>query len=120
MKLEDKFHSVFFYPFLVGISLSIFIVIFIITYYSQGFLDERTAKAVYDTEKKFARDNIYSANIILTNFFLKIQLILEEQLSLFDLASKMLNASSNYNEPKEVKDVHSIFEDPKVLLYKKD
>ena len=113
MKLEDKFHSVFFYPFLVGISLSIFIVVFIITYYSRGFLDERTAKAVYDTEKKFARDNIYSANIILTNFFLKIQLILEEQLSLFDLASKMLNASSNYNEPKEVKDVHSIFEDPK-------
>ena len=71
MKLEDKFHSVFFYPFLVGISLSIFIVVFIITYYSRGFLDERTAKAVYDTEKKFARDNIYSANIILTNFFFK-------------------------------------------------
>ena len=112
MKLEDKFHNVFFYPFLIGISLSIILVVTIITYFSRGFLDENTAKVVYETEKKFARNNIYSANIILTNFLLKIQLILNEQLSFFELAVNSLNTSSDNFDNSSISDVHSVFEDP--------
>ena len=110
MKLEDKFFGAFFYPFFFGILASITIVITILSHYSKGYLDERTAGDVYEVETTYAKNNIYSANLLLSEFLLKIQVVLEEQLSLFQFAEKNLNVS----EPKEtrvIKDVYSAFED---------
>ena len=110
MKLEDKFFNTFFYPFFFGIILSIIIVIVILSSYTKGFLDERTANDVYDVETTYARNNIYSANILLSDFLLKIKVVLEEQLSLFEFAENHLNLS----EPTErnITDAFSAFDNP--------
>ena len=112
MKLEDKFFNVFFYPYFIGVIISITFVIIIISHFSKGYLDERTGNLTYDLETKYAQINIYSANVIITNIFLKIQLVLQEQLNFFELASKTFNSSTDLNKEKEIKDVHSIYEDP--------
>ena len=54
MKLEDKFFGAFFYPFFFGILASITIVITILSHYSKGYLDERTAGDVYEVETTYA------------------------------------------------------------------
>ena len=108
MKLEEKFFTAFFYPFFIGIALSIIIVATILSYYSTGYLDPRTASDIYKVETKFAENNIYSANLILTNTLLKIQLVLQEQLNYFNLA---IDAVNNDNDNKEIKDVYSVFHD---------
>ena len=114
MKLEDKFYSAFFYPFLIGITLSIIIVAIILSHYSTGYLDIRTSSDIYKLETNFARNNIYSANILLTNLLTKIQFVLQEQLNYFNLiANDLNNNSSKYNNnEKEIKDVYSVFHDP--------
>ena len=112
MKLEDKFFSAFFYPFFIGVALSIAIVITILFHYSKGFLDERTASEVYKVETNFANNNIYSVNILITNLLLKIQIAIQEQLSYFKLIEKNIDISSNLSDKKEIKDIYSVFEDP--------
>ena len=52
MKLENKFYSAFFYPFLIGIVLSIIIVATILSHYSNDYLDKRSAEDIYSIEKK--------------------------------------------------------------------
>ena len=47
MKLEEKFFNTFFYPFCFGILASIIIVITLLSYYSNDYLDETTAEGVY-------------------------------------------------------------------------
>ena len=111
MKLEDKFFSAFFYPFFIGVALSIVIVITILFHYSKGFLDERTASEVYKVETNFANNNIYSVNILITNLLLKIQIAIQEQLSYFKLIEKNIDISSNLSDKKEIKDIYSVFED---------
>ena len=111
MKLEDKFFSTFFYPFFIGIFTSIIIVIVVLAYYSKGFLDETTANDVKEVETKYARNNIYSANLLLSDLLIKIKLVVEEQLSYFQLAEKNLNVSEPI-ENRKIKDVYSVFETP--------
>ena len=111
MKLEDKFFSTFFYPFFIGIFTSIIIVIVVLAYYSKGFLDETTANDVKEVETKYARNNIYSANLLLSDLLIKIKLVVEEQLSYFQLAEKNLNLSEPI-ENRKIKDVYSVFETP--------
>ena len=83
MKLENKFLSAFFYPFLIGIILSIIIVAFIIYLYSNNYLDEKTAEDIYTLEKKYATININSINVLLSNALLKVQVGLHEQLTFY-------------------------------------
>ena len=51
MKLEDKFFNAFFYPFLIGIILSIIIVGVILAIYSNNYLDKKSAQDIYELEK---------------------------------------------------------------------
>ena len=111
MKLEDKFCSTFFYPFLFGISSSIVIVIVMLAFYSKGFLDERTARDVNAVERKYANNYIYSANVLLSEFLLKVKLVMDQQLSYFQLAEKALNLSEPI-EKRKIKDVYSVYETP--------
>ena len=111
MKLEDKFCSTFFCPFFLGITLSLIIVITILSYYSKGFLDETTAKDVYEVETKYAKNYIYSANILLSDCLLKVKMIMDKQLSFFQLAEKALNLSEPL-EKRIIKDVYNVFETP--------
>ena len=111
MKLEDKFFSTFFYPFFLGFLSSIIIVIAVLAYYSKGFLDETTANDVYKVETKYARNNIYSANLLLSDLLIKIKLVIEEQLSHFQLAEKALNISEPI-ENRKIKDIYKVTETP--------
>ena len=111
MRLEDKFFNIFFYPFLFGIISSIIIVIVILSYYSKGYLDKTTANDVYKVETKYARNNIYSASILLTDLLLKVKLVVEEQLSLFQFIEKSLNLSEN-NKNRKLKDIYNVWDTP--------
>ena len=111
MKLEDKFFNAFFCPFFLGILSSIIIVIVVLAYYSKGFLDETTANDVHEVETKYARNNIYSANLLISDLLIKIKLVIEEQLSYFQLAEKTLNLSEPF-ENRIIKDVYSAYDTP--------
>ena len=51
MKLEDKFFKEFFYPFLIGIFLSILVVAIILSHYTNDYLDKKSANDIYLMEK---------------------------------------------------------------------
>ena len=96
MKLEYKFFNAFFYPFLIGITLSIVIVAIILSYYSNDYLDKKTAEDIFNLEKKYATVNINSINILLSNTLLKIQVGLHEQLTFYqNIASKITDRSKS-------------------------
>ena len=98
MRLEDKFFKSFFYLFLVGISISLIIVFTILFYFSGNILDERTSSEVYYLERRYAKANINSMNILLSNIILKLQVVLQEQITLYqDIANTLLNVTTNLN-----------------------
>ena len=107
MNLSDKFFSTFFYLLFFGIVSSIIISTVILFYYSKGFLDETSANIVYKVETKYARNNIYSANVLLSDLILKVKSVLEEQLSYLEYAEKTLNLSESI-ENRKIKDVYSV------------
>ena len=113
MKLEDKFFSTFFYPFFFGIVSSIIIVIIIISYYSKGYLDKTTANDVHEVETKYAKNNIYIANVLLSDLILKVKLVMEEQIFYLQYAEKALNLSEHFKNRK-IKDVYNIWETPEI------
>ena len=78
MKLENKFYSAFFYPFLIGIVLSIIIVATILSHYSNDYLDKKGAEDIYSIEKKYATIKINSQNLLISNILLKIRVYLHE------------------------------------------
>ena len=98
MRLEDKFFKSFFYLFLIGISISLIIVFTILFYFSGNILDERTSSEVYYLERRNAKANINSMNILLSNIILKLQVVLQEQITLYqDIANTLLNVTTNLN-----------------------
>ena len=98
MKLEDKFFKACFYPFLIGIIMSIIIVSFLLFYYSNGFLDKKTASNIYNIEKKYATVNINSINILLSNLLLKVQVGLQEQITFYqNIASNITDENKENN-----------------------
>ena len=108
MKLEEKFFNTFFYPFCFGILASIIIVITLLSYYSNDYLDETTAEGVYQAETTYSRNSIYSANLLLSDLLIKVKLVIDEQLSYFKIAANSLNLF----EPREIKDVYNVIQTP--------
>ena len=96
MRLEDKFYNSFFYLFLVAIFFSIIIVMTTLIYFSQDFLDEETATEVIDIEKRFAKANINSMNILLYNLILKLQVNIQQIITLYQNIAGGLLKSSDY------------------------
>ena len=83
MKLKAKLFKSFFYPFLAGVIISIIIVFVILFYYSNDYLDKRSAEDIYTIEKKYSTVNINSVNVILSNILLKVQVGLQEQITFY-------------------------------------
>ena len=118
MKLENKFISAFFYPFLIGIIISIIIVAFIIYYYSNGYLDKKTAEDIYTLEKKYATININSINVLLSNALLKVQVGLHEQLTFYEnIASQIDSQTARLQSTinSDVKNVIEILDNPDII-----
>ena len=98
MRLEDKFFNSFFYLFLISITLSLVIIITILFYFSGNILDERTASEVYYLEKRNAKANINSMNILLSNIILKLQVVLQEQVTHYqDISNTLVNVTTDLN-----------------------
>jgi len=110
MKLENKFLSAFFYPFLIGIILSIIIVAFIIYYYSNGYLGKKTAEDIYTLEKKYATININSINVLLSNALLKVQVGLHEQLTFYENIASQIDSENMRLQNSINSDVRSVIE----------
>ena len=109
MRLEDKFFNSFFYLFLIGITFSIVIVITILFYFSDNFLDERTASEVFHLEDRYAKSKINSMNILLTNLVVKLQVVLQEQVTLYqDIAKTLVNLTNDLN--LDDIDVYNVYE----------
>ena len=102
MKLQTKFFNAFFYPFLAGVIFSIIIVFVILFYYSNNYLDKKSAEYIYSLEMKYASKNINSVNILLSNTLLKIQVGMQEQINFYNnIASKMTPESKLQNKISE-------------------
>ena len=96
MKLEDKFFKAFFYPFFIGIIISIVIVFVILFHYSGNYLDKKSANDIIIMEKEYAKININSVNVLLSNTLLKVQVGLHEVLTLYDnIATKITDRSKS-------------------------
>ena len=93
MKLEDKFFNAFFYPFLIGVFLSMITVTIFLSIFTSNYLDKRTAQNIVELEKKYAKVNINSINALLTTLLLKVQASINEQILFYiKLAKKIDNA----------------------------
>ena len=73
MKLSDQFFHSFFYTFLVGVILSFLAIALFSILFTNQYLDKQTGDNIIDLEKKFAKINLNSMNIIITSSITKIQ-----------------------------------------------
>ena len=90
MKLEDIFFNNFFYQFLVGIILSILVITILLGTSTNNNKNKRIITDVINLEKKYAKIDINSVNVILTTSFQKIQASLNEQILHYQKISKEL------------------------------
>ena len=95
MKLEKIFFRSFFYPFLIGVLMSMITVTYFLGKFTHNYIDERTGKNVVDLEKEYAEININSVNKILTTSLLKIQISLNEQILYYQKLSNRTKDLTN-------------------------
>ena len=96
MKLEEQFFHFFFYPFLMGVSLSAIVIIACSLIFTNNYIDKITGNNIIKLGKEFSEININSANEIISTTLLKIQLSLNELVILYQKLAKSLKA----NNPK--------------------
>ena len=109
MRLEDKFFNSFFYLFLVAILASIIIVIGTLIHFSGDFIDEGTASEVISIEKKYAKANINSMNILLSNLLLKLQVNIQQLVTLYQNIAMGISKSVDTLKFDDI-DVYNSFE----------
>ena len=95
MKLEKIFFRSFFYPFLIGVLMSMITVTYFLGKFTHNYIDQRTGKNVVDLEKEYAEININSVNKILTTSLLKIQISLNEQILYYQKLSNRTKDLTN-------------------------
>ena len=103
MKLEDKFFNSFFYPFLVGVLLSMLIVTIFLGKFTNNNIDQLTGKKIVDLEKKYATININSISTLLSTTILKIQASLNEHVLFYLKLANKIGDISNYKVNEHVK-----------------
>ena len=78
MKLEDKLFHSFFYPFLIGVILNMFIIILFSIIFTNNYIDKRTSQNLLQSEKNLAELNLKAIQTSLTSYLLKIQASINE------------------------------------------
>ena len=78
MQLESQFFHSFFYPFIIGVILSAAMVIISSIIFTNNYLDKGTANNLVELEKQYAKININTINILISNNLLKVQAGLNE------------------------------------------
>ena len=95
MELANIIFKSFFYPFLIGIILSILIVSILLSLFTNNYYDKRSAQNAINFEINSAKMKLKSANIILSSTLLKIQAALNEQILIYQ---KMANKIKNIDD----------------------
>ena len=97
MKLERIFFKSFFYPFLAGIFLTTLILSIFLVIYTDGFYDKRISKNIIDLEKQNSKININSANVLVSTYFSKLQIYLNELILFYQkMANDLLKDENSH------------------------
>ena len=97
MKLEDKFFTLFFYPFLISVTLSSFGLIIFLGILTNKF-NKRESIQIINLETKYSKVAINSINVILKTSIQKIQLALNEIISYYQIMANKIIKSTETNE----------------------
>lgn len=101
MKLETKFQKAFFFPFLIGTTVTVSVVLVLLFLYSFKHLSESSKKNSEKAEKDYSISNLYAINNQLNGFIATVQLKLEEIInSYLTLATHNTLLDSNFEESK--------------------
>ena len=93
MKLENKFFKEFFYVFLLSIFLCTLIVTLLLGFYTNNYYDKRMSKSILSLNKNYSKIILNSMNVIVTTYFLKFQLSLNELILYYQkMADKVLQS----------------------------
>ena len=93
MKLEDQFFHSFFYPFVVGVTLSAAMVIISSIIFTNNYLDLKTADNIVQLEKDYSKVKLNSINIILSTNLLKIQVGLNEIINSYIILANQIKSN---------------------------
>ena len=95
MKLSEQFFRTFFYTFLVGVILSFLAIAIFSIIFTNQYIDKQTGDNIIDLEKKFAKINLNSMNIIITSSITKIQQGINELISSYQKAANIVKNDKN-------------------------
>ena len=73
MKLEVRFFQSFFYPFLIGVLLSMFSIIIFSLIFTNNYIDKKTSLNLIQLEKNNSKINLNTIKISLRAFLLNIK-----------------------------------------------
>jgi len=95
MKLESNFFQSFFYPFLIGVILSMISIILFSIIFTNNYIDKKTSLNLSQLERNNAKINLNTIKISLSAFLLKIQASVNEIITAYQKTSKaiLLNPS---------------------------
>ena len=98
MKLEEQFFHFFFYPFLVGVTLSSIIIITCSVYFTNDFIDKKTNDNLVELVKDYSKINIKSINVLISSLLLKVQIGFNELILYYqNVANKVKSNNTNIN-----------------------
>ena len=95
MELSEQFYHSFFYTFLVGVVLSFLAIAIFSIIFTNTYIDKKTGDNILELEKQFAKVNLNSMNIIITSSITKIQQSLNELISSYIKAAKIVKNNEN-------------------------
>ena len=95
MNLEKQFFQYFFYPFLLGMTFSVIVVITCSVIFTNNFIDTITGKNMLELDRDNSKININSINAIISTSLLKVELVLNEMVLYYQNIAKKVKL----NEP---------------------
>ena len=94
MQLFQKFFNNLFYPFFIGLIITIVFVIVIINIYTFNIIDLKTSQNIISIEKKRSEISINTLTILLLNDLIKVQLGMHQDILLYEeIAKKLINSN---------------------------
>ena len=96
MKLEDQFFQSFFYPFIIGVILSAAIVITSSVIFTNNYIDLNTSSNLVNLERKHAKINLNSINLIISTYLLKAQASLNELINYYQNLAGAIKSNNTY------------------------
>ena len=98
MELESKFFQSFFYPFLIGIILSMISIILFSIIFTNNYIDKKTSLNLIELERNNAKVNLNTIKISLSTFLLKIQASINEIIISYQKAAKAILLNPNLSK----------------------